>query len=510
MVSQISAALITFVLLFFLRKIFVIKKKGRSAESTKKLPPGPKKIPIIGNLHQLAGKSLHHSLHQLSQQYGEIMSLQLGSIPTLVVSSADAAREIFRDHDLVFSGRPPLYAATKISFNCSSTSFAPYGEYWREVRKILVTELLSTKRVQDFEAVRDAEVCRMIDRITACSATSTVVDLSSLALSLSNNVVRCVAFGNKGDGDDDETMKFNEILHQAQHLMGEPNLADVFPRLAWINKVNGLDARLEKTFKDIDSFFNKVMEEHLAEHSRHEHDEEDEEDIVHTLLRIQKDPNQTSMPLTNQHIKGVLVDVFIAGSDTSAATIIWTMAELIKNPNAMRKAQLEVRQLMNGKEKVSESDLPQLKYLKMVIKEALRFHPPAPLLVPRETTDKCTVGGYDIPAKTRVFINAVAIGRDRRAWEKPGEFWPERFWESEVDYRGNHYELIPFGAGRRGCPGMNFAAPLVELAVANLLYRFEWRLPAGMGVEDVDMDEAFGITIHKKAPLCLVASILPN
>nr|GMD69331.1 cytochrome P450, putative [Ipomoea batatas] len=438
MVSQISAVLITFVLLFFLRKIFVIKKKGRSAE-TKKLPPGPKKLPIIGNLHQIAGKSLHHSLHQLSEQYGEIMSLQLGSIPTLVVSSADAAREIFRDHDLVFSGRPPLYAATKISFNCSSTSFAPYGEYWREVRKILVTELLSTKRVQDFEAVRDAEVCRMIHRITACSATSTVVDLSSLALSLSNNVVRRVAFGNKGDGDDDETMKFNEILHQAQHLMGEPNLADVFPRLAWINK-----------------------------------------------------------------------DVFIAGSDTSAATIIWTMAELIKNPNAMRKAQLEVRQLMNGKEKVRESDLPQLKYLKMVIKEALRFHPPAPLLVPRETTDKCTVAGYDIPAKTRVFINAVAIGRDRRAWERPGEFWPERFWESEVDYRGNHYELIPFGAGRRGCPGMNFAAPLVELAVANLLYRFEWRLPAGMGVEDVDMDEAFGITIHKKTPLCLVASILPN
>nr|GME20278.1 cytochrome P450 71A9-like [Ipomoea batatas] len=186
------------------------------------------------------------------------------------------------------------------------------------------------------------------------------------------------------------------------------------------------------------------------------------------------------------------------------------MAELIKNPHAMRKAQLEVRQLMNGKEKVSESDLPQLKYLKMVIKEALRFHPPASLLVPRETTDKCTVAGYDIPKKTRVFINAVAIGRDRRAWEKPGEFWPERFWESEVDYRGNHYELIPFGAGRRGCPGMNFAAPLVELAVANLLYRFEWRLPAGMGVEDVDMNEAFGITIHKKTPLCLVASILPN
>nr|GMD67103.1 cytochrome P450 71A9-like [Ipomoea batatas] len=316
MVSQISAALITFVLLFLLRKIFVIKKKVRSAES-KKLPPGPKKLPIIGNLHQIAGKSLHHSLHQLSQQYGEIMSLLLGSVPTLVVSSADAAREIFREHDLVFSGRPPMYAARKINFNCSSVSFAPYGEYWREVRKILVTELLSTKRVQDFEAVRDAEVSRMIHRITACSATSTVVDLSSLALSLSNNVVRRVAFGNKGDGDDDETMKFNEILHQAQHLLGEPNLADVFPRLAWINKVNGLDARLEKTFKDIDSFFNKVMEEHLAEHSRHEHDEEDEEDIVHTLLRIQKDPNQTSMPLTNQHIKGVLVSLLGTYCDTT-------------------------------------------------------------------------------------------------------------------------------------------------------------------------------------------------
>ncbi|VFR03310.1 unnamed protein product [Cuscuta campestris] len=184
------------------------------------------------------------------------------------------------------------------------------------------------------------------------------------------------------------------------------------------------------------------------------------------------------------------------------------MTELMKNPNTMRKAQSEVRQLLKGKQRVSESDLPNLDYLKMVLKESFRLHPPAPLLVPRETTGNCTVGGYDIPAKTRVFINAMSIGRDPRTWENPSEFRPERFEDGGVDFKGTHFELIPFGVGRRGCPGINFAVPLVELALANLLYPFDWRLPAGVG--DVDMEETFGITVHKKTPLCLLAFLSPS
>lgn len=200
-------------------------------------------------------------------------------------------------------------------------------------------------------------------------------------------------------------------------------------------------------------------------------------------------------------------DIFIAGTDTSAATIIWTMSELIRNPQVMQKAQDEVRKMAQGQVKIEEADLARLTYLKLVIKESFRLHPAAPLMVPKETIENCIVADrYEIPARTRVFFNATAIHMDPKYWEDPETFWPERFLDREIDFRGQNFELLPFGAGRRGCPGINFAIPLVELALANLLFRFDWKLPEGMSPKDVDMEEALGITMHKKVPLHLVAS----
>lgn len=199
--------------------------------------------------------------------------------------------------------------------------------------------------------------------------------------------------------------------------------------------------------------------------------------------------------------------MFIAGTDTSSATLVWIMTELIKNPSTMRKAQEEVREFAKVKGKVvQEINLSKMVYLKLVVQEALRLHPPAPLLIPRETTETCIIGGYRVPAKTRVFINAKSIATDPNYWENPNEFMPERFLNRDADFEGQSFELVPFGAGRRGCPGTNFAIMLVELALANLLYWFDWELPEGMGVENIDMEEAVGITMHKKTPLCLVAS----
>ena len=185
--------------------------------------------------------------------------------------------------------------------------------------------------------------------------------------------------------------------------------------------------------------------------------------------------------------------------------MIWTLSELIRNPEAMKRAREEVREVAKKKEMVEESDLSRLVYLKLVVKEALRVHPPAPLLLPRETTETCMIKGYEIPAKTRVFINAKTIAMDPTCWENPNEFLPERFLDSPIDFRGQHFEMLPFGAGRRGCPGVNFAMPLIELALANLLFHFDWELPHGLKREDLDMEEAFGITMHKKAPLSLEA-----
>ncbi|XP_074331301.1 LOW QUALITY PROTEIN: strychnine-11-hydroxylase-like [Apium graveolens] len=470
-----------------------------------KRPPGPKQLPVIGNLHQLS-RSPHRSLLHLSRKHGSLMFLQLGSVPTLVVSSAAMAKEILKTRDLVFSSRPVLYATEKLTYKSSSISFAPYGEYWRQIRKIAVIELLSAKRVQSFKDVREQEVAGMIKRVANSSPGR--INMSELMLLLVNNIVLRVVFSMKGSDYSEEHVKseFDKILHVTQELIGMVNIGDYFPWMAWFNKVNGVEARLDENFRKLDSFYDKAIREHRESLSRsgpREH-----EDLVDVLLRIQTDPDQ-DIGLTDDHIKAVLTDMFVAGTDTSSATLVWIMIELIKNPSVMSKAQEEVRSVVKGKGTlVQESDLPKLEYLKMIIKEAFRLHPPVPLLIPHETTEKCTIEGYEIPAKTRVFINTTAISMDPEVWENPEEFIPERFLNSPIDFRGQHFELLPFGAGRRGCPGTNFAVLIIELALANLLLGFDWRLPDGMNAEDIDMEEAIGITVHKKTPLYLVAS--PN
>ncbi|CAI9087228.1 OLC1v1021250C2 [Oldenlandia corymbosa var. corymbosa] len=392
-----------------------------------------------------------------------------------------------------------MYAGNKLGYNGSAVAFAPYGEYWREMRKVLVLELLSVKKVNFFAAIREAETASMLKSIADCCISTNdnnQINLSNLVFALSNNVICRVAFGRVYD----EKSGFHQILHETQELLGGVNIADFFPWLAWINKFNGVNSRLEKNFRDLDRFFDRVIAEHLDPNRNRS---KQEEDIVDVLLRIQGDSTQTNRP-SDENVKGILADILVAGSDTSAATLEWTMAELIRNPSVMRKAQKEIREACKGKHRVEETDLVRLKYLNCVVKESLRKHPPAPLLVPRETLEDCVVSGYTIPAKTRVFFNATSISNDPTVWENPHEFRPERFWDSAVDFRGQNFELLPFGAGRRSCPGMNFAVPLIELVLANLLLLFDWATPEGTVAEDLDMDEALGLTIHKKTPLSLL------
>ncbi|KAF6137222.1 hypothetical protein GIB67_030986 [Kingdonia uniflora] len=399
------------------------------------LPPSPPRLPLIGNLHQL-GALRHHSLRALSKEYGPIMLLKLGSIPTLVVSSAEHAREVMKTHDLDFCSRSPLIYPKRLSYDFLDVAFSPYNEYWREMRKICILELFSIKR--------EEEVANMIKSISESSVSSSPVNLTSKGI---------------------ESSKFEEFVFEALALLGIPTAADYFPRFGWIvDKFTGLNERLENIFHDLDVFYQQMIDEHLnPSRTKPEH-----EDIIDVLLGLAKIQSHC-IPLTENHIKAILMNIFLAGVDSSAISMVWAMSELVRNQDAMRKAQEEIRLCIGNKGKVEESDLDQLSYLKMVSKETLRLHPPGVLEIPRETMRHCKRNGYDIYPKTRVLVNIWAIGRNPEYGENPEEFLPERFLNSYVDYKGQHFELLPFGAGRRGCPAITTGIANILLTLANFL-----------------------------------------
>lgn len=197
--------------------------------------------------------------------------------------------------------------------------------------------------------------------------------------------------------------------------------------------------------------------------------------------------------------------MFAAGTDTTFTALEWVMSELLRHPRVMKKLQNEVRGIARNKTEITEDDLVGMHHLKAVIKENLRLHPPAPLLVPRVSTQDVKIKGYDIKANTQVIVNAWTIGRDPKSYNNPEEFEPERFLNSAIDYKGDSFQYIPFGAGRRGCPGIQFALAVKEIALANLVHRFDWTLPVGVRGEDLDMSESTGASIHRKYPLKAVA-----
>lgn len=290
------------------------------------------------------------------------------------------------------------------------------------------------------------------------------------------------------------------ILTETQKLLGAFFVADYMPWLGWVDALRGLRRRLERNFHELDAFYEKVIDDHLNKRA-----DSKGEDLVDVLLRLHGDPAYRSTFSSRNRIKGILTDMFIAGTDTTAATVEWTMTELLRHPDILAKAQQEVRG--GGGDIVLESDLPRLKYLKQVIRESMRVHPPVPLLVPRETIEPCAVYGCEIPAGTRVLVNARAIGQDPGAWgPDAARFVPER--HAEVADLSDHkpwhdsFSLVPFGVGRRSCPGVHFATSAVELQLANLLFCFDWRAPNG---EAVDLEQETGMTVHRKNPLVLVA-----
>ncbi|KAK8943198.1 Premnaspirodiene oxygenase [Platanthera zijinensis] len=406
-ITILLPTLLSTLLIALLLKRFYIHTDSSAPNN---LPPGPWKLPIIGNLHQLIGEHPHRRLRSLADTYGPLLQLKLGEINLIVITSAELVREVFKTHDLKFASRPKLAAGKIILYDNADFGLAPYGKVWSQLRKICTVELLSHKRVKSFAFIREEEGRNLVEKIRA--AAGSPVNLSKL---------------------------------------------------------------------DVD------------------------EDLVDVLLRIQK-RGGFDFSLTVNNIKAVILDLFLAGTDSTSVTLQWVMTELIRHPEIMLKAQQEIRNMMDGKKKIEDEDIVRLPYLNQIIKETLRLHPTGPLLVPRLCRESVELAGYTVPVESRIVINAWAIMRDPIYWENPESFRPERFDECTTDFGSANFEFIPFGGGRRVCPGMQFAVASVGCLLAHLLFYFNWELPQGKRPQELDTEEDFGITLSRKNDLCLVAT----
>ncbi|KAJ0969479.1 hypothetical protein J5N97_022356 [Dioscorea zingiberensis] len=489
-----SPAFLTLLLLILLLKSIklVFSKRVR-------LPPSPWKLPFIGNLHQI-GSLPHRSLHKLSKKHGPLMLIKLGQVPTIVLSSSEMAREALKTHDLNFASRPNVKAADIMLYGNMDLSLAPYGDRWRHLRKITVTNLLSVRRVQSLHASREDEVAHLMDKIIsqASSSPSEALNMSDLFRCFTIDMLCTSIMGKLTREGMNERLR--EMIEENIVLLGGSNFEDFYPSLTWLISLLGLDERAKRTFRKWEAVLSQMIEDHL----RRDDGNLKGDNFADILLSLQKVPN-TDFTLTNEHIKALLMDMFVAGTDTTNISLEWGMAELIRNPQVMKKLQNELRGIETGKTMLRGDDLSEMHYLKAVIKETLRLHPPAPLLLPRETMQSCEIGGYQIHGKTKVIINFWSIGRDPKFWDNAEEFQPERFMDNPIDFKGLDFDYIPFGAGRRVCPAIQFAVSNLELALANLVNRFDWKLPDYIKDEkEVDMTEAPGATMRMKKKLYLV------
>ena len=293
-----------FLLLLLFSILISIGKKHKQLRNIRQ-PPGPPGLPFIGNLHQFDSEKAHEFLSQLSKKYGPLMSLQLGSVPVLVISSARMAKQALTTHDLVFSGRPASVGRQKLSYNRRDIAFSPYSDYWREMRKICVLQLFSLKRVQSFRPIREDEISSMIQKILNLSSSSQLVDLRTIIMSLTSTIICRVAFGKRYDEEGHQRKRFDKLLQESQAMIGGFFISDYFPSFSWVDKFSGIIERLEKNFNELDLFYQELIQEHLNPNRP----QSMKDDLLDLLIQL-KEEQSSIIGLSWDHIKAILMVVY--------------------------------------------------------------------------------------------------------------------------------------------------------------------------------------------------------
>ncbi|CAK9854903.1 unnamed protein product, partial [Sphagnum jensenii] len=457
-------------------------------------PPGPPNWPIIGSLLYLS-KLPHRSLEELAKKYGPIMYLRLGFLDHIVVSNAEMAMEVLKVHDADFASRPPIIAGKYASFDWSNIGLASYGDHFRLLRKICATQLFTQARLNSFGPGRQEEMAYMVENIAKHSHGGKLVEIRPIFHQLTSNIICRMLFGTRREKSNDllgnDFDNFFQSNTEMLKIMNKLNISDLIPILKWFD-LQGIERSMKHESNQIKKFLSKILKEYrkgnkvLANSTS--------TDFVEILLSLDE-------RLDDKSIMGVLTDMIGGGTDSSAITMEWALTELIRHPKIMKRAQEELDTIVGRTRLVLMSDLPNLPYLHAIIKENFRLHPALPLGVPHLNTKDVQILNYKILANTTVIVNIWAIGRDSKVWKKPLEFDPDRFSNSDIKVGGSSYNLLPFGSGRRRCPGSDLAQHMVQYGLATILHAFDWSPQPNIKLEDMNMMETFGAICPKVEPL---------
>ncbi|WJX52794.1 hypothetical protein P8452_38864 [Trifolium repens] len=446
--------------------------------NSKNLPPSPLTLPIIGNFHNI-DLPLHRSLQNLSQKYGNIFTLWLGSRRVVVISSQTLIQQCLTKHDIVLSNRARFLTGKHLFYNYTSLLSAPHGDHSRNIRRIITNDVLSTERLKSFAEMRRKETLKFITKLAKDTCEEfTRVELRTRLTNMTFEIMtRMVA------GDAKEMKKFKDMINEMMPLLGANNMGDFVPLIRFFD-FGGLVKRMKDVAKKGNLFLQGIIDEIRSERNGGNN-------MLQHLLTLQKSQPEYYSDVI---IKGIIQGMFLAGTDTSAMTLEWAMSALLNHPHILKKAKDEIDTQIGYDRLVDESDISNLPYLQNIIYETLRFYPVAPLLLPRFTSDKFIIEGFTIPRDTIVMINGWAIQRDPKTWSDASCFKPERF---EIEGEAN--KLIAFGFGRRACPGLGLAHRTMGLSLGLLIQCFEWKR---LTQEKVDMTESkIGLVMEKLNPL---------
>ncbi|KAF7829717.1 cytochrome P450 82A3-like [Senna tora] len=491
---------------------FFVSGKLKEGKKKRWAPVAGGGWPIIGHLPLLSGSNIpHYTLGALADKYGHIFTISLGSKPALVISNWEMAKECYTTNDLAVSTRPRVVAVQRLTYNQAMFLFSPYGSYWRQIRKLATLHLLSTRRVELLTHVRLSQVQSCVQELfQLCTAQNqkkqvqvqVLVDLSQRFGELTINTVLTSMcgkryFGSRADVKEQDAQLFLKTLREFVRLLGVFVVGDALPYLRWLD-LGGHEKHMNKTAKQLDSLLNEWLVEHRRKRASADHHTGDR-DFIDAMLSALGTSEMGGYDADTIN-KATTLILIAGGVDTSTVTLIWAMCRLLNNPDVLKEAQKELDREVGRERRVEERDISKLVYVQAIVKETLRLHPPASLSGLRMFSEDCTIGGYHIAKGTRLITNLWKIQTDPRVWSEPLEFKPERFLTThkDVDVRGHHFELIPFGCGRRICPGISFGLQTIHLTLATFLHSFEFSRPSH---EPIDMTEVFGLTTMKATPL---------